>query len=134
VLHAVLKNDGTLLKRETVEDMFRPQLSGQSRAALLKVMSSTEENAINGGLPEGTNCDWGLGGLLVMQDLEGWRSKGTMSWGGMPNLTWWIDREAGICGLYASQILPPEDPKSVEMSVLFEKTMYERYQRKKASL
>jgi CubicO group peptidase (beta-lactamase class C family) len=31
VLHTVLKNDGTLLKRKTVEDMFRPQLSGQSR-------------------------------------------------------------------------------------------------------
>jgi CubicO group peptidase (beta-lactamase class C family) len=134
VLHAVLKNDGTLLKRETVEDMFRPQLSGRSRAALLKVMSAMGENAINGGLPEGTKRDWGLGGLLVMQDLEGWRSKGTMSWGGMPNLTWWIDREAGICGLYASQILPPEDPKSVEMSVLFEKTMYERYRRERASL
>jgi CubicO group peptidase (beta-lactamase class C family) len=134
VLHAVLKNDGTLLKRETVEDMFQPQLSGHSRAALLKVMSSTEENAMNAGLPEGTKCDWGLGGLLVMQDLEGWRSKGTMTWGGMPNLTWWIDREADICGLYASQILPPDDPKSVEMSVLFEKTMYERYRRERASL
>ena len=134
VLHAVLKNDGTLLKRETVEDMFQPQLSGQSQAALLKVMSSTGENEMNGGLPEGTKRDWGFGGLLVMQDLEDWRSKGTMTWGGMPNLMWWIDREVGICGLYASQTLPPEDPKSVEMSVLFEKTMYERYQREMASL
>lgn len=80
----------------------------------------------DGGLARGTKRDWGLGGLLVMQDLEGWRSKGTMTGGGMPNLTW-IDREAGICGLYASQILPPGDLKSVEMSALFEKTMYERY-------
>ena len=131
VLHAVLKNDGTLLKRETVEDMFRPQLSGQSRAALLKVMSFPDVNGMTGGLPEGTKRDWGFGGLLIMQDLEGWRSKGTMTWGGMPNLTWWIDRKVGICGLYASQILPPGDPKSVEMSALFEKTMYERYRRER---
>src|SRR5947208_354410 len=84
VLHAVLKNDGTLMKRETVEDMFRPQLSEQSRAALQKVMSSTGENAINGVLPEGTRRDWGLRGLLVMQDLECCRSKDTMTWSGMP--------------------------------------------------
>jgi CubicO group peptidase (beta-lactamase class C family) len=71
VLHAVLKNDGTLLKRETVEDMYRPQLSGQSRAALLKVMSSLEVNEMNGGLPEGTKRDWGLGGLLVMEGSGG---------------------------------------------------------------
>jgi hypothetical protein len=66
VLHAVLKNGGTLLKRETVEDMFQPQLSGQSRTALLKVMISPDGNAMRRGLPEGTKRDWGLGGLLVM--------------------------------------------------------------------
>jgi CubicO group peptidase (beta-lactamase class C family) len=134
VLHAVLRNDGTLLNRETVEDMFRPQLSGQSRAALLKVMRFPEVNVMNGGLPEGTKRDWGLGGLLVMQDLEEWRSKGTMTWGWMPNLAWRIDREVSICGLYASQILPPGDPKSVEVSALFEKMMYERYRRERESL
>jgi hypothetical protein len=46
----------------------------------------------------------------------------------------WIDPEAGICGLYSSQILPPMDLKSVQMSVLFEKTMYERLQKEKSSL
>lgn len=43
----------------------------------------------------------------------------------------WIDMEEGICGLYASQILPPGDRKSMEMSVLFEKTMYERMEKEK---
>jgi hypothetical protein len=82
VLHAVLKNDGTLLKRETVGDMFQPQLSGQSQVALLKVMSSPDGNTMTGELPEGTKRDWRLGGLSVMQDLEGWKIKGTMTWGG----------------------------------------------------
>jgi hypothetical protein len=49
VLHAVLKNDGTLLKRETVGDMFQPQLSGQSQVALLKVMSFPDGNTMTGG-------------------------------------------------------------------------------------
>lgn len=82
VLHAVLENDGTLLERETVGDMFQSQLSGQSQAALLKVMSFPDGNAMTGGLPEGTKRDWRFGGLSVMQDLEGWKSKGTMTWGG----------------------------------------------------
>lgn len=51
-----------------------------------------------------------------------------MGWNGYANEFYvqWIDRDAGLCGIYASQILPPEDAKSVKMSVLFEKTMYER--------
>lgn len=88
VLHAVLKNEGTLLKTETVEDMFRPHLSAESHAALMKVLSVAEVNEMMGGMPPGTDCNWGLGGLLVMEDLKGWTKKGTMRWGGMPNLTW----------------------------------------------
>jgi hypothetical protein len=57
-----------------------------------------------------------------------------MTWGGIPNLTWWIDPSVGICGLYASQILPLGDPKSVEMSALFEKTIYEWYRRERERL
>lgn len=32
--------------------------------------------------------DWGLGGLLLMEDIEGGRKKGTLSWSGLPNLYW----------------------------------------------
>jgi CubicO group peptidase (beta-lactamase class C family) len=87
-LHAVLKNDGTLLTKETVDDMFRPHLSAESHQALMKVFSVPEANEKMGGIPNGTDWNWGLGGLLLMDDLEGWRRKGTLTWGGMPNLTW----------------------------------------------
>jgi len=46
------------------------------------VMSFPDGNAMTGSLPEGTKRDWRFGGLSVMQDLEGWKSKGTMTWGG----------------------------------------------------
>ncbi len=139
ILHAILKNDGLLLKPETVEDMFKPHLSEESREGLMKTMSFPEINLMMGGVSEGTERNWGLGGLLIMEDSPektGFRGlkKGTMSWGGMPNLTWWIDLKSGICGLYASQILPPGDKKSVEMSALFEKAMYERYMTEIAKL
>ena len=88
VLHAVLKNDGLLLKQETVNDMFRSHLSQGSQQALMKLLQIPEVNLMMGGLPEGTELNWGLGGLLLMDDLPGWRRRGTLTWGGMPNLTW----------------------------------------------
>ena len=34
------------------------------------------------------------------------RSNGTVHWAGLANLFWWCDREAGVAGMIASQILP----------------------------
>jgi len=129
-----LKNDGTLLKKETVDMMFQPQLTPESKEGMAKVLAVPEVNQMMGAAPEGTTRNWGLGGLLYESSIEGWRTKGTLSWGGMPNLTWWIDPKVGICGLYASQILPPGESKSVEMSVMFEKEMYARYKKESARL
>ena len=129
VLRAVLVDDGTLLSKETVARMFEPQLGEESRIALNKFVD--DDPAMNDmfcGVPAGTGRDWGLGGLLVMGDLdEGWTRKGTMKWGGLPNLIWFIDREAGLCGMYASQLLPPGDHLSVEMGKNFEKEVYRLY-------
>lgn len=134
ILQAILRNDGTLLKKETVEMMFQPHLTPESKKGLMGLLAIPEFNIMVGNLPQDHTKDWGLGGLLVEGDLAGYRRKGTMSWGGMPNLIWWIDMKEGICGLYASQILPPGDLKSVEMSTLFEKEMYARYKKESAHL
>ncbi|OKL59538.1 hypothetical protein UA08_04991 [Talaromyces atroroseus] len=116
-----------LLHRSSVDAMFTPQLGGESQKALQAVAEIPRYNYMMGGMPPDTRKDWGLGGLLVMDDIAGWRSKGTMTWGGTPNLTWWIDRKVGLCGLYASQLMPIGDAKSVELEKVFEKAMYERY-------
>jgi CubicO group peptidase (beta-lactamase class C family) len=134
ILHAILKNDGTLLKKETVDMMFQPHLTPESKEGFMKLLAIPEFNQMVGNLPQDVSKDWGLGGMLIEGDFPEWRSKGTMSWGGMPNLIWFIDPVAGLCGLYASQILPPGDLKSVEMSTLFEKEMYARYKKDSARL
>jgi hypothetical protein len=33
----------------------------------------------------------------------------------------WIDPAAGNCGIYASQVLPPGDPSSIDLAVDFRK-------------
>lgn len=96
-----------------------------------------------GGTPKDIKKDWGLGGLLVMDDLPDGRKAGTMIWGGAPNLIWvsraltcckllanyeqWVDREAGLCGLYAGQVWPPGDAKCAVLDRKFEEAMYQRY-------
>ena len=37
-----------------------------------------------------------------------------------------VDRTAGLCALYSSQIIPPGDAKSTEMIHAFQRAMYER--------
>ncbi|KAI0521828.1 beta-lactamase/transpeptidase-like protein [Xylaria bambusicola] len=116
-----------LLRPSTAEAMFEPQLNESGRKALQAVSEIPKLNLMMGGMPMATKKDWGLGGMLVMEDLPGWRQKGAMTWGGTPNLTWWIDLKAELCGLYAGQLMPLGDKRSVELTQLFEREMYARY-------
>ncbi|KAL8802339.1 MAG: hypothetical protein Q9200_006617, partial [Gallowayella weberi] len=143
VVQAVLRQDARLLKKSTFEEMFRPQLNDESRASLMQVLHPPETGGPLVGLPGHLKKDYGLAGLIQTEDLPGSRRKGTLTWTGMPNLTWvsvrsqvntgsaddrqqFVDREADLCGLYASQLFPPGDVQSIEMKELFEKTMYTR--------
>lgn len=88
ILKALLRGGGELLKTESVEELFRPALSEDSRRSLEERFSVKEINLALGGLPMGTRKDYSIAGLLNMEDLAGMRSKGTLAWGGMPNLSW----------------------------------------------
>ncbi|KAL8721283.1 MAG: hypothetical protein Q9225_001987 [Loekoesia sp. 1 TL-2023] len=126
VVQAVLQNDERLLKRSTVEVMFKPQLTEQSRVSLMKTLARPEFAAPMGGLSGEVKKDHSLAGLLQMDDVPGGWKKGTLTWGGMPNLTWFVDRKSDLCGLYASQILPYGEPRSLEMRDVFIKALYEQ--------
>ncbi|KAH8652006.1 beta-lactamase [Ilyonectria robusta] len=131
ILKSILVNDEQLLKKETTAIMFEPQLTAESREALQAVYQnqpSTGPCSIGSFRPD-IQYNWGLGGLLSMEDGD-WRKKGCMNWSGMPNLLWFIDREAGLCGVYGGQLMPAGDVKVKEMINLFEKTMYGLGERK----
>ena len=89
VLASILRNDGKLLQKQTVDEMFEPQLSPQSKAMLQNVLTVPEVNdLLTGGLKIGTSFNWGLGGIMVEEDTEGGRRKGSLAWVGYPNLFW----------------------------------------------
>ncbi|KAK8170883.1 beta-lactamase/transpeptidase-like protein [Phyllosticta citrichinensis] len=127
VLQSLLRNDGALLQPGSVDAMFEPHLSAPSKAGLNALLNSSDYiNNAMGGLPKGTDCDWGLGGLLNVEDVPGWRRAHSLSWGGLPNLTWWIDRKAGLCGMFAGQLVPEGDAKAQALAQAFERDMYKR--------
>ncbi|KAF9890053.1 hypothetical protein FE257_006733 [Aspergillus nanangensis] len=114
ILGDLLSDEPTLLTRWTVEGMFQPQLENGSRAvkdleAATIFGAMTSIRASDGGI------NWGLGGLYTEKDAGSIR-KGSLVWGGLPNLVWFVNREHGLAGLYASQMLPPGDPQSGKLA------------------
>ena len=53
------------------------------------------------------------------------RGRNTGHWGGLPNLFWWADREKGVGGMIASQILPFGDSTVLGAWSQCEKAIYD---------
>ncbi|KAL1650658.1 hypothetical protein SLS61_005910 [Didymella pomorum] len=129
VVKAVLttEDDEKLLKKETLNEFFKPQLGDGSATALNGLLQDDFVNNAMGGTEKSVKKDWGLGGLLLAEDQSDGKTAGTMIWGGLPNLNWWVDRKTGICGLYAGQVLPTGDAKIAALDRSFEAGIYEQY-------
>jgi CubicO group peptidase (beta-lactamase class C family) len=127
ILRSVLANDGRLLKPTTVEEMFKPQLEKEPQETLTAFQELPLWKDSFSSLPTGTKVAHGLGGLLILKDLDAGLKKSTLSWSGLPNLLWTIDRETGLALFYASNIVPFGDFQSGQYQQLFEKEMYDRY-------
>jgi hypothetical protein len=72
--------------------------------------------------PEEMN--YALGGQISKKGWLGGRRAGSMSWGGLPNLSWVLDRESGIALLFCTQILPPGDAVAKAAFERFEYAVY----------
>ncbi|KAF5873049.1 putative beta-lactamase family protein [Botrytis fragariae] len=128
ILTSLLSDDEILLKKSTTTEIFKPQISEEAvegiRASF--VCADFFQRMFSSQIPE-RELIHGLGGLFIEEDIGGGKKKGTLTWSGMPNLLWSIDKEAGLACLYASNVLPFGDPKSHEMQQMFEKEMYKKF-------
>jgi CubicO group peptidase (beta-lactamase class C family) len=97
VLASILRNDGVLVKSESVDEMFTPQLNDIQKAAYTNLVNSAPErnDELTGGIQLGTDVTWGLGGVIIQEDIADGRRKGSMYWSGLPNLHW-VSRETRI--------------------------------------
>ena len=125
VLQMLLKGgsiDGkTLLKPQTVDDIFDSQIGSIIPAALDTVMPHISNTA---DLSFGDEATFGLGLLLHTGGIEGGRRPFSGSWAGLFNSYYWIDREAGIYGIFGTQVLPFYDDIAIEALLEFEQAVY----------
>ena len=96
-----------------LDELFRPQTLSQGSAAALRTFLTN---------PGGMSPLWtvpdrnlmpvgmSLAGTVNSQNVPGKRRRGSVNWGGLPNLAWWIDREAGLAATLFTQVLPAMDP------------------------
>lgn len=114
---ATILNDGKspttgaqILRPDTIAEMFKnqiphlPDFARQGIPAAKPDLTNpiAEIYPVEGRPPQG----WGL---TFLQPIGA--EAGTVCWAGLPNLWWWLNREKGIAGLVATQILPFVDPK-----------------------
>jgi methyl acetate hydrolase len=67
---------------------------------------------------------FGLGFLITADQVSGKRSAGSLSWGGISNTYFWIDRARGIAGVILTQFLPFADPQALAVYDGFERGVY----------
>ncbi|HEY7288156.1 MAG TPA: serine hydrolase domain-containing protein [Vicinamibacterales bacterium] len=68
---------------------------------------------------------WGLGFLITMVGVPGKRSVGSLSWGGIDNTYFWVDRTRGVGGVVMMQFLPFADTKALAVYDRFERGVYQ---------
>jgi CubicO group peptidase (beta-lactamase class C family) len=128
VLSDLLKPLPTLLSKSMVDAMFSPQFSEGSLAA--KGLVANAEIAYTCTLDasmEGVKPNMGLGSLLLMEDVNRenyFKPKGTLSWSGLPNLQWSVNRERGLALFFATQVLPWADRKTFDLVARFETAVW----------
>ncbi|KAJ5510121.1 Beta-lactamase-like protein [Penicillium expansum] len=70
----------------------------------------------------------GLGGLLTLEDVDGWYGERTLTWGGGLTLAWFIDRKNNLAGVGAIQAALPVDGDLVaELKQTFRHDIYHKY-------
>ncbi|MGD9897370.1 MAG: serine hydrolase domain-containing protein [Candidatus Methylacidiphilaceae bacterium] len=112
---------GRVLRPETVRMAEENQLGTRKVAAFPGAASRHPELAEF--LP-GPSKAWGLGFLLHEEELSTGRSAGSLSWAGLANTFFWIDRKKGVGGFWATQVLPFGDPAASTGYLDFERAFY----------
>lgn len=122
----MLLNGGTLdgvrvLKAETVVLMGQNHIGAVSVPALKSALPRSADFTF---IADGRD-KWGLGFLITSDQVQGERSPGSLSWGGINNTFFWIDPTRGIAGVIMMQYLPFADAKALAVYDTFERGTYQ---------
>ncbi|MFC0453823.1 serine hydrolase domain-containing protein [Rhodococcus jostii] len=112
---------GRLLAAATVAEAVRGGLDGQEVTALPGVIPALSNDAE---FFPGLRKNWAYTFMVNDEPAPTGRPAGALGWAGLANLYYWIDRENGIAGFWATQILPFADAVSFGGYLDFETAVY----------
>ncbi|KAK4172583.1 beta-lactamase/transpeptidase-like protein [Triangularia setosa] len=119
-----------LLRPEFQDLLFQGMLTEESKQVLNEGLKGDGRDWMVGWVNPvegGARYDWSPAGLVTVEaGTEGKRKRGFVQWGGAFNLAWFIDREAGVCGVFATQILQPGDLQVRPLIKKFEEVIYSK--------
>lgn len=113
---------GRVLSPETVAAAVQNGLEGQHVGLLPGVLPTLSNDAeFFPGVPKG----WAYSFMTNEEVAPTGRPAGSLAWAGLANLYYWIDRQTGVGGFWATQILPFADPGSINGYLEFETAVYQ---------
>lgn len=110
-----------ILRPETIEQMSRNQIGDLNLVQMKSMQPQFAKDPIR--IP-GSLDKFGLGFAINSQPVEGGRSAGSLSWGGIYNTYFWIDPARKICAVLLMQILPFSDDAAYSVAEEFERAVY----------
>ncbi len=110
-----------ILAPETVELAFTDHLDGAPLPGITRSAIPEMSNEIPA-LP--LKQGFGLGFHLIFEDVPGMRRAGTGGWSGLGNCYYWIDRAAGVAGVFMTQVIPFFDARILEITIGWEQAVY----------
>ena len=122
ILNRGMGSTGRVLEPETVDQMSRNHL-GDLRVTMLETTMPARSNDIE--LFPNVPKSWGLSFMINDERAPTGRSPGSLSWAGLANCYYWIDREKQVGGVYMTQIFPFGDRKSLPLYLDFESAVYQ---------
>jgi methyl acetate hydrolase len=121
---------GRVLKPETVRMAERNGLGDKKITALPGVIPSLSNDAE---FFPGLSKSWSFTFMVNDEEAPTGRPAGALGWAGLANLFYWIDRQNGFGGFWATQILPFGDPVSFGGYMDFEAAFYRSSQQGQAA-
>jgi methyl acetate hydrolase len=114
--------NGRVLSAATVAKMAKNQLGALKVTPLPGAIPSlTNDAEFFPGMPK----SWGLTFMINDEDAPTGRPAGSLAWAGLANCYYWIDRQNGIGGYWATQLFPFADTVSLPGFFEFEKAVYD---------
>lgn len=126
----LLSASSKVLLKESIDLLFAPQFAPSS-VALSYIRRDTENYAAPAGIPQSVTeapVNHSMAALVVEEKLPlSHMPAGTVTWNGMPNFIWAMHKEKGLGAIFATQLLPVDDEKTVDLAMTFMRGVWDTF-------